>query len=196
MRAICVFCGSSNGRRTGYLEVASALGHHLAETGITVVYGGASVGLMGAVADAALAAGGRVLGVIPRHLSERELAHSGLTELHVVESMHERKALMADLSDGFAALPGGFGTLEELAEVTTWSQLGLHAKPVGLLDVDGFYQPLLAFVDQMVGEGFVPAAHRGLLVTSTTPAELLGRMAAWTPVSGFKWTLPPAPDSR
>jgi uncharacterized protein (TIGR00730 family) len=120
------------------------------------------------------------------------LAHPGLTELHVTESMHERKALMADLSDGFAALPGGYGTLEELAEVTTWSQLGLHDKPVGLLDVSGFYQPLLLFIEQMVNEGFVPEAHRNLIVASTTPADLLERMAAWKPVSGFKWTLPTA----
>jgi uncharacterized protein (TIGR00730 family) len=195
MRAVCVFCGSSNGRRPEYLEAATTLGSYLAQTGIAVVYGGASVGLMGAVADAALAAGGEVTGVIPRHLSERELAHPGLTTLHVTESMHERKALMADLSDGFAALPGGFGTLEELAEVTTWSQLGLHSKPVGLLDVGGFYQPLLAFVDQMVAEGFVPEAHRKLLVASTNPAELLERMAGWEPVSTFKWT-PQGVDER
>ena len=141
-----------------------------------MVYGGASVGLMGAVADAALAAGGRVIGVIPRQLVDRELAHPGLTDLHVTDNMHERKALMAELSDGFAALPGGFGTLEELAEVTTWAQLGLHSKPIGLLDVDGFFDLLLQYLDHMVVEGFVPATHRGLLFTGTTPAELVAAL--------------------
>jgi uncharacterized protein (TIGR00730 family) len=142
---------------------------------------------MGAVADAALAAGGRVIGVIPKQLVDRELAHPGLTELHVTNTMHERKALMADLSDGFAALPGGFGTLEELSEVITWAQLGLHAKPIGLLDVDGFFDLLRQFVDRMVLERFVPATHRGLLVTGTTPAELLAAMRGWQPPTAPKW---------
>ncbi len=141
------------------------------------MYGGASVGLMGVVADAALAAGGQVIGVIPQHFVGRELAHRGLTQLHVTANMHERKALMADLADGFAALPGGLGTLEELAEVTTWAQLGLHAKPIGLLDVDGFFDLLLHFLDRMVAEGFVSETNRRLLVTATTPAELVAALS-------------------
>jgi uncharacterized protein (TIGR00730 family) len=163
------------------------LGAYLGEHGINLVYGGASVGLMGVVADAALAAGGRVVGVIPKHFVGRELAHSGLTELHVTESMHERKALMADLADGFAALPGGLGTLEELAEVTTWAQLGLHSKPIGLLDVDGFFDLLLQFVDRMVVEGFVSETNRRLLVTGTTPAELIAALG----VSSRRGPVPP-----
>ena len=142
---------------------------------------------MGAVADGALAAGGRVTGVIPRHLVDRELAHPGLTDLRVTANMHERKALMAELSDGFIALPGGFGTLEEVAEVTTWSQLGLHAKPIGLLNVDGFFDLLLAFVDQMVGERFIPPAHRRLLVTGTAPADLVTSLQQWEPLTTVKW---------
>ena len=159
------------------------------------MYGGASVGLMGAVADAVLAAGGRAYGVIPRHLVDRELAHKGLTELHVTGSMHERKALMADLSEGFIALPGGFGTLEELAEITTWAQLGLHAKPIGLLDVAGFYSLLLQLADHMVTEGFVRPDHRKLLLSRSTPAELVAAMTAWEPTVAPKWT-PPPPVSR
>lgn len=150
---------------------------------------------MGAVADAALKAGGRVIGVIPRQLVDRELAHPGLTQLHVTDNMHERKARMADLSDGFAALPGGFGTLEELAEVTTWAQLGLHSKPIGLLDVDGFFDLLLQFVDRMVLERFAPAEHRRLLVTGTTPEELIAALAGWRPPTTPK-VPPPAAESR
>lgn len=193
MHSICVFCGSSDGRRPEYREAATSLGTRLAEAGITVVYGGASVGLMGAVADGALAAGGQAIGVIPRGFAERELAHPGLTELHVTDSMHERKALMADLSDGFVALPGGLGTLEELAEITTWAQLGLHHKPVGLLDVSadggpGFYSLLLGFIDHMVAEGFVTEANRGLLVTASDSAELLEKLLAWRPAHTEMWT--------
>jgi uncharacterized protein (TIGR00730 family) len=151
---------------------------------------------MGAVADAALAAGGRVIGVIPRHLVDRELAHPGLTDLHVTQSMHERKALMADLCDGFAALPGGFGTLEELAEVTTWAQLGLHTKPIGLLDVDGFFDLLLRFVDRMVAEHFVPETHRRLLVTGSTPSELVEGLSRWEPLTTVKWFPAPGVEPR
>jgi uncharacterized protein (TIGR00730 family) len=151
---------------------------------------------MGAVADAALAAGGRVIGVIPKHLVDQELAHPGLSELHVTNSMHERKALMADLADGFAALPGGFGTLEELAEVTTWAQLGLHSKPIGLLDVEGYFDLLLQFVDRMVGERFVPPTHRGLLVTGSTPAELVAALAGWQPPTTPKWVPPQGEETR
>src|SRR5215207_8224445 len=163
MRSVCVFCGSSSGASPAYGEAARALGAHLAREGLTLVYGGASVGTMGVVADAALAAGGRVVGVIPRGLVAREIAHPGLTELVVVDSMHERKAAMADRADAFVALPGGLGTLEELFEVWTWGLLGIHAKPVALLDADGFYDPLLAFLDRAVDEGFVRAAQRAML---------------------------------
>jgi uncharacterized protein (TIGR00730 family) len=159
------------------------------------VYGGASLGLMGALADAALAAGGRVVGVIPKHLMGREVAHPGLTELHVTASMHERKAVMADLADGFVALPGGLGTLEELAEVTTWAQLGLHRKPVGLLDVAGYYALLLQLIEQMVTERFLPGSHRALLTTRTDPAELIEALAAWQPITTAKW-VPPGGDTR
>lgn len=160
---------------------ATALGTLLGEQAIDVVYGGASVGLMGALADAALAAGGRVVGVIPAHLVNREVAHPGLSDLHITATMHERKSLMADLAEGFAALPGGFGTLEELAEITTWAQLGLHQKPIGLLNVNGFFDVLLQFVDHMVTEGFVSAAHRDLLVTRDSPAELMKTLMSWQP---------------
>jgi uncharacterized protein (TIGR00730 family) len=156
------------------------------------VYGGASVGLMGVVADAALAAGGRAYGVIPRHLVDRELSHPGLTELHVTTSMHERKALMADLAEGFVALPGGFGTLEELAEITTWAQLGLHTKPIGVLDVRGFYTLLLRLADHMVEERFVRPDHRDLLISAAEPAQLLTAMQEWRPVTVPKWVPPEA----
>jgi uncharacterized protein (TIGR00730 family) len=179
MKRICVFCGSSPGHDPRYLEAARTMGHTLARRGLGLVYGGGSVGLMGAVADAALAAGGEVIGVIPQVLQIRELAHRSLTTLHVVGSMHERKALMAELSDGFVALPGGMGTLEELSEVLTWAQLGLHARPIGLLDVAGYYQPLADFFDRAVGAGFLRPAHRALLLVGHEPGALLDRFAAW-----------------
>ena len=187
MNTICVYCGSSPGRDPAYAAAAHAVGRLLAETGRTLVYGGGHVGLMGAVADAALAAGGKVIGVIPRALEEKELAHDGLTELRVVGSMHERKAIMADLADGFLALPGGLGTLEELFETWTWGQLGLHAKPYGLLNVAGFYDPLLALVDHMVDERFVGPAHRELLLVDSAPERLLERMAAHHVASLPRW---------
>ena len=155
------------------------MGRTLAQRGLGLVYGGGSVGLMGALADAALAAGGEVIGVIPQVLQIRELAHRSLTRLHVVGSMHERKALMAELSDGFVALPGGMGTLEELSEVLTWAQLGLHARPVGLVDVAGYYQPLAQFFDQAVSAGFLRPAHRRLLLVGHDPAAMLDQLAAW-----------------
>lgn len=179
MKRICVFCGSSSGNDPRYLEAAQAMGRVLADRGLGLVYGGGSVGLMGAVADAALAAGAEVIGVIPRVLQIRELAHRSLTTLHVVDSMHQRKALMAELSDGFVALPGGMGTLEELSEVLTWAQLGLHARPVGLLDVAGYYRPLATFFDQAVTAGFLRPVHRGLLLVGEEPAALLDQLAAW-----------------
>jgi uncharacterized protein (TIGR00730 family) len=192
IRRLCVFCGSSIGREPGYRRLAEALARELAGRGIGIVYGGASVGLMGALADAALAAGGEVIGVIPRALIEREIGHSGLTELRIVESMHERKALMAELADGFVALPGGVGTLEELFEVWTWAQLGLHAKPCALLDTDGFFGPLVAFLDHLVEAGFVRAAHRAMLVTAQSPEELLTAFAAYRPPRVGKWLEAPA----
>lgn len=179
MKRVCVFCGSSPGRDPRYLEAAQAMGRAVAQRGLGLVYGGGSVGLMGAVADAALAAGGEVVGVIPQVLQDRELAHRSLTTLHVVGSMHERKALMAELSDGFVALPGGMGTLEELSEVLTWAQLGLHARPVGLLDVAGYYQPLAEFFDRAVRDGFIRPLHRRLLLVGHEPAGLLDTLAAW-----------------
>jgi len=192
IRRLCVFCGSSAGREPGHRRLAEALARALAERGIGIVYGGARVGLMGALADAGLAAGGEVIGVIPRALIEREIGHTGLTELRIVESMHERKALMAELADGFVALPGGVGTLEELFEVWTWAQLGLHAKPCALLDTDGFYGPLVAFLDHQVDAGFVRAAHRAMLVTAHAPEELLTAFAAYRPPRAGKWLEAPA----
>jgi len=179
LRRVCVFCGSKHGARPEYAEAARAMGAALVEGGIDLVYGGGRVGLMGVVADAVLAAGGEVIGVIPDHMAVREIAHYGLTDLRIVPTMHERKALMYELSDGFAALPGGLGTLEELFEITTWSQLGLHAKPTGLLDVEGFYGPLVAFLDRLVTEGFVSERHRRLLRVAADPATLLARLAAF-----------------
>jgi uncharacterized protein (TIGR00730 family) len=187
MKRICVFCGSSPGANPVYLEAAREVGRTLARRGIGVVYGGGSVGLMGAVADAALGEGGEVIGVIPRALQLRELAHARLTNLLVVGSMHERKAKMADLSDGFLALPGGMGTLEELAEILTWAQLGLHSRPCGLLDVEGYYEPLVAFFDRAVTEGFIRPDHRRLLVVGGQPGDLLDRFATWTPPKVDRW---------
>jgi uncharacterized protein (TIGR00730 family) len=178
---ICVFCGSSTGNGTVYLDAATALGRDLARRGVGVVYGGALVGTMGAVADAALREGGEVIGVIPEHLMDRELAHRGLTELRVVADMHERKAAMAALADGFLVLPGGAGTLEEAFEVWTWAQLGLHAKPIGLVDVDGYYQPLLRFVDHMVDAGFLRPQHAAMLAHGPDPMVVLDRFADYRP---------------
>ncbi|HET7755087.1 MAG TPA: TIGR00730 family Rossman fold protein [Anaeromyxobacteraceae bacterium] len=187
MKRICVFCGSSAGTRPEYSEQARLLGIAIVRRGMGVVYGGGSVGLMGVVADAALAAGGEVHGVIPERLMERELDHRSLTRMHVVKSMHERKALMSELSDGFVALPGGMGTLEELTEVLTWSQLGLHQKPVGLLDVAGYYDQLTAFFDHAVRERFLHPEHRRILLTDPDPDALLDRLQAWRPLAQVKW---------
>lgn len=173
MPAVCVFCGSSSGRQPVYAEVARALGAALAGAGWTLVYGGGRVGLMGAVADAALAAGGDVIGVIPETLARREVAHTGLTQLHRVDGMHARKALMAQISDAFIALPGGFGTLDELCEILTWAQLGLHAKPTLLLDVQDYFAPLMQFFERAVDEGFIRPDRRDLLrQVNTVPAAL------------------------
>jgi uncharacterized protein (TIGR00730 family) len=179
----CVFCGSSPGARPQYTEATEDLGSLLVQNGITLVYGGASVGLMGRLADTVLSEGGEAVGVIPRALVEREIAHLGLTELHVVESMHERKALMADLSDAFVALPGGLGTLDELFEVYTWAQLGLHRKPCGLLNVEGYYQHLADFLDHAVGERFVRDEHREMLIVEDDPATMLERLQGFDPAT-------------
>lgn len=187
LRRIAVYCGSNTGVRAGYSEAAARLGRVLGESGLGLVYGGGSVGLMGVVADAALAAGAPVIGVIPRALVARELGHMGLTEMRVVETMHERKAVMAELADAFVALPGGLGTLDELFEAMTWAQLGLHQKPIGLLEVDGFFEPLVVFLERAVAEGFVRAEHRAALTVATEPERLLERFAAYRPPSVGKW---------
>ena len=184
---LCVYCGSSAGSRPVYAETATAFGRLLAERGIGVVFGGGSVGMMGLVAGAALAAGGEAIGVIPYGLAAREVDHPGLTALHKVDTMHERKALMADLSDGFVALPGGLGTLEELMEVWTWAQLGIHRRPVGLLNVAGYFDGLLAFVDHAVAEGFVREGHRALLLVRETPEDLLDALGAYDPPEVPRW---------
>lgn len=181
LRRLCVFCGSSFGARPEYAEAARALGRLLAARGIGIVYGGGNVGLMGAMADAAIEAGGEVTGVIPRALLRYEVGHTGLAALHVVETMHERKAMMADLSDAFVALPGGFGTLEEFAEVLTWSQLGFHPKPCGLLNVARFWDPLLALLEHFETQGFVRPAHRDLVLSDADPASLLAKLADFIP---------------
>ena len=187
MRAVCVYCGSSPGSEPIYLEAARHLGRTLAERDLGLVYGGARVGLMGAVADATLAAGGRVVGVIPEALRSRELAHPGLTELLVVDSMHERKAMMARHADAFLALPGGLGTLEELFEVLTWAQLGIHAKPCGVLDVGGYWRPLLQFMDRSVEQGFMTQLSRDLLMVADEPGLLLDRFEAFEPAPRRRW---------
>ena len=187
MERLCVFSGSSPGAHPDYAGLAQELGRTLAEQGVGLVYGGASVGLMGTVADAVLGAGGEAVGVIPRALVEREIAHPGLSDLRVVDSMHERKALMAELSDGFVALPGGMGTLEELFEVYTWTQLGLHSKPLGLLDARSYYAQLVAFLDHAVAERFVAVEHREMLVVEQRAGALLEAFRRWRPPLRSKW---------
>lgn len=184
---LCVFCGSSAGRSPAYVEAAVGFGEALAAAKIGLVYGGASVGLMGAVADAAQARGGEVIGVIPQSLVDLEVAHAGLGDLRIVGSMHERKALMADLSDGFIALPGGIGTLEELFEVWTWAQLGHHGKPCGLLNVGGFYDGLSAFLDHVVAEAFLKPVHRRMLIVEHNAAAMLAAVLAYSPPAATKW---------
>ena len=188
MKHVCVFCGSSSGVRPGYRAAAKELGRTLAARGIGLVYGGARVGLMGTVADAVVNARGQVIGVIPEALVAKEVAHTGLTELRVVRSMHERKAVMADLSDGFVAIPGGWGTLEEFFEVLTWGQLGLHQKPCGLLNVEEYFDGLLTFADRMIEEGFVRRENAAMISVSSDPATLLDLLAAYTPPRSVeKW---------
>lgn len=180
MKRIAVFCASSLGARPTYAEAAKALAHVLAQRRMEVVYGGGNIGLMGVLADTLLARGGRVIGVIPDFMIEKEWAHTHLTELRVVKSMHERKAIMAELADGFVALPGGFGTLEEFCEVLTWAQLGLHRKPFGLVNTDGFYAHFLSFLDHAVQEQLIKPKNRRLVLQAATPAELLDQMACWS----------------
>ena len=176
MQRICVFCGSSPGGDPAYFDAAQEMGREIAARNLTLVYGGGHVGLMGAIADAVLAAGGSVIGVIPHALAVREIAHQRLTRLHVVGSMHERKAMMADLSDAFVALPGGFGTYEEFFEAVTWTQLGVHKKPCGLLNVAGFYDPLVQFLDNAVSEQFVRPQHRSTILVDTHPGRLIDQL--------------------
>jgi uncharacterized protein (TIGR00730 family) len=187
LSSICVFCGSNAGADPAYLEAAQAVGQGLAQRGVRIVYGGATVGMMGALADAARGAGGEIIGVIPQAIFDREIGHTGLDDLRVVGSMHERKALMAELSDAFIALPGGIGTLEELFEVYTWAQLGIHAKPLGLLDVAGYFQPLVAFLDHAVQERFLRPEMRTLLGVSDDLDDLLAALEASEPVTLQKW---------
>ena len=187
MKRICVFAGSSSGSHIEYLAAARELAHALVRRKVELVYGGAGVGLMGAVADAVLAAGGHVTGVIPEALVAKEVAHSGLPDLRVVASMHERKAMMADLADGFVALPGGWGTLEELFEVLTWAQLGLHQKPCGVLNVRGYFDGLLSFIDHSIDERFVRREYRSMVIVSSSAESLLERFDQYVPVAVPKW---------
>jgi uncharacterized protein (TIGR00730 family) len=186
-RSVCVYAGSSSGARPAYAEAAARLGRLLAERDIHLVYGGGAVGLMGVLADAAIAAGGTVTGVIPRTLLEREVGHGSLTDLLVVESMHERKLAMAERADAFVALPGGIGTVEELVEALTWTQLGVHAKPCVLLDVEGYWRPLSAFLDHTVQEQFLRANHRAMLLTAPTAEAVLEAIEGWEPPSVARW---------
>lgn len=186
-QSIAVYCGAAPGRRPAYTEAAEGLGRFLGERGIRLVFGGGRVGLMGAVADGALAAGGEVVGVIPEKLRDLEVAHGGLTRLEVVDGMHPRKLRMTELADAFVALPGGFGTLDELFEVVTWNQLEYHHKPVGLLDVEGFFQPLCAYLDHAAAEGFIRPQHRAMIVSDPDPARLLTKMATIEIPSLRKW---------
>jgi uncharacterized protein (TIGR00730 family) len=191
VRSLCVFCGSSQGKDPVFAEHARQMGQALARQNLTLVFGGGHIGLMGVIADAVLEAGGKAIGVIPRMLVEKELAHTRLTELHVVETMHHRKALMANLSDGFAALPGGVGTADELFEIITWAQLGLHCKPVGLLNTAGYFDPLLSWIERMTEEAFLRPSDRDLLQVSDTCDDLLERLQAFRPLERLeKWIDP------
>ncbi len=187
MKRVAVYCGSNKGTRPAYAESAEKLGRHLARRGIELVYGGGCVGLMGIVADAALKSGGHVIGVIPEKLVIKEVVHEGLPDLRVVKTMHERKALIAELSDGFIALPGGYGTFEELCEVLAWSQLGYHQKPFGLLDVAGFYRGFLEFLDHATHEGFIRSQHRELVLVEEDAERLLRRLETFQPPKEVKW---------
>ncbi|AII53135.1 TIGR00730 family Rossman fold protein [Hymenobacter sp. APR13] len=190
MKSVAVYCGASSGTNELFTRQAQAMGQALAERGFTLVYGGGRVGLMGAVADAVMQHGGKVIGVIPDFLADKELAHTGLTELHLVKTMHERKLMMADLAEGFVAMPGGYGTLEELFEVLTWGQLGLHRKPIGVLNVAGYYDHLLRALDHMADEGLLRRENRNQLLSHPEPHGVLDAMLAYEPVSLEKWLTP------
>jgi uncharacterized protein (TIGR00730 family) len=196
LRRVCLYAGSSAGVDPLYAEGAAELARLLAERGIGIAYGGAAVGLMGVLADTALQAGGEVIGVLPRALQDREIGHRGLTRLEIVETMHERKARMAELADAFIALPGGLGTLEEVVEAATWTMLGIHRKPIGLLSVAGYYAPLEELLDHAHEQGFLRPEHRDLVLSDGDPAALLGRLEAWEPMHVSRWapveTPPPA----
>ncbi len=187
MQRICVFCGSSTGAKQEYAVGARELGLVLAKQSIDLVYGGGHVGLMGIVADAAMSAGAKAIGVIPRCLADKEVAHLGLTELKIVQTMHERKAQMAELSDGFIAMPGGFGTLEELFEVITWAQLGIHKKPFGLFNIAGYFDKLIEFLDYQVEQGFVPPSHRNMIIVSDEAEQLVELLSGFQPITQEKW---------
>ena len=185
--SLAVFCGSNQGRGTRFTDVATRLGRYCGLNSIRIVYGGGRVGLMGVVADAAMANGGEVVGVITRALEEKEVAHESLSSLLVVDTMHERKAVMADAADGFVMLPGGFGTLDEFFEALTWTQLGIHEKPCGILNVDGYYDSLIEFLDRAVQEQFISEAHVNSVVVDVDPEQLIARMSEWQPVTSEKW---------
>ena len=187
MKRICVYCGSSTGNHPEYADAARQLARLLAERGIEIVYGAGNVGIMGVLADAMLEAGGRIIGVIPGALMDLELGHSGLTEMHVVESMHDRKAMMEELSDGFIALPGGFGTFEEILEVTTWAQLGMHEKPCALLNVEGYYDNLIAMLDRAVADEFLKPIFRSMIMVDNDPVKILERFDSYEPPHVRKW---------
>ena len=187
MKRLCVYCGSSSGRQPGYAQVARQLAHAMVSKNIDLVYGGASVGIMGEIANAVLGEGGDVIGVIPKGLFAKEVAHTGITELREVGSMHERKALMADLSDGFIALPGGLGTIEEIFEIITWSQLGMHRKPCGLLNVNNYYDKLIGFLDHAVSEQFIKATHHSTILIDECPDGLLEKFEAYKAPETAKW---------
>lgn len=196
MKRLCLYCGSSPGSRQEYADAAASIGPVFAERGLGLVYGGGNVGMMGRIADSVLAAGGEVIGIIPHHLADKELAHAGATQMIRVSSMHERKQMMADLSDGFIALPGGIGTLEELFETLTWLQLGLHSKPIGLLNTAGFFDHMLAFLDHMVADRFLKSEHRDLLLVDDRIDRLIDRMAVFSAPDADKWLDRVARDLR
>jgi uncharacterized protein (TIGR00730 family) len=187
MKSVCVYCGSSNGAKPLYAEAARAFGRALVQADLALVYGGGKVGLMGVIADTVMAEGGRAIGVIPELLVDKEIGHHGLTELHVVPDMHHRKKMMADLSDAFVALPGGAGTLEELFEMYTWAQLGYHRKPVGVLNIERFYDPLIAMLEHTVSEGFMQRAYFDTLQIESDPVALIGKLQRYRPLLVDKW---------
>jgi uncharacterized protein (TIGR00730 family) len=190
MKSVAVYCGASAGTNEVYTQQALAMGQALAERGFTLIYGGGRVGLMGAIADSVMQHGGKAIGVIPDFLADKELAHTGITELHIVKSMHERKLLMAELAEGFVAMPGGYGTMEELFEVLTWGQLGLHRKPIGVLNVEGYYDHLLRALDHMADEGLLRRENRQQLLSNPNPHGMLDEMLAYQPLDLEKWLTP------